>query len=85
MTREQQINYSLKKGAAIKDKVGPGVTHSVNDCVIYLWYDGVKALRWDLNTAISGSYTRTRDMMYYTDLRLHCKCLKLFFFEEENM
>lgn len=83
MTSEQQINYSLRKGAAIKDKVRPGVTHSVNDCVIYLQYDVVKAICWDLNTAISASNTRTREMMYYTDLRLHCKC-KLFFSGKEN-
>lgn len=68
MTSEQQINYSLRKGAAIKDKVRPGVTHSVNDCVIYLWYDVVKAICWDLNTVISASNTRSREMMYYTYL-----------------
>lgn len=58
VTSEQQINYSLRKGAAIKDKVRPGVTYSVNDCVIYLWYGVVKAICWDLNTAISATATQ---------------------------
>ena len=70
VTSEQQINYSLRKGAAIKDKVRPEVTHSVSDCVIYLCCDIVKAICWDLNTAISASNTRTGEMMYCTDLRL---------------
>lgn len=79
MTSEQQINYSLSKGAAIKDKVRPGVTHSVNDCIMYLWYDVVKVICWDLNTAVSAGNTSTREMMYYTDLRLHCKCKCCYF------
>lgn len=84
MTSEQQINYSLRKGSAIKDMVRPGVTHSVSDCVIYLWYDVVKAICWNLNTAISASNTMTRQMMYYTHLKLHCKC-KLVIPGKENM
>lgn len=83
VTSEQQINYSLRKGAAIKDKVRPEVTHSFSDCVIYLCYDTVKAICWDLNTAISASNTTTREMMYCTDLRLNCKC-KLLLSGKEN-
>lgn len=83
MTSEQQIHYSLRKGAAIKDKVRPEVTHSVNDRVIYLWRDVVKAICWDINTAIPAGSTRTREMMYCADLRLYCKC-KWFFSENEN-
>lgn len=60
VTSEQQINYSLRKGAAIKDKVRPGVTHSFSDCVIHLQYNVVKAICWDLNTAILARNTRTR-------------------------
>lgn len=66
MTSEQQIHYGLRKGAAIKDKVRPGVTHSVNDYVINLCYDVVKAICWDLNTAIPASSTRTREMTNYS-------------------
>ncbi len=69
VTSEQQINYSLRKGAAIKDKLRPRVTHSVNDCVIYLGYDVVTA-------KYVGGLSRISRQKRYTTwiLKLFCKC-----------